>query len=112
MNVGKQPHYMHAFIMLSIHSVCGFIVKMHVYLLLRFYPYTVLHKKLTGFFSLDYHNSAIQLDGFFFCYFVIFSLFTLYTFPLNIFKQLVFDNEMFNSCKVVLWKGTCTFGYI
>lgn len=97
MNVGKQPHYMHALIkMLSIHSVCGFIVKMHVYLSLRFYPQTVLDKKLTGFFFLDYHKSAIQLDGFF-CFVIhVFGLFILYIPPLTYLSSFSLISEMFN----------------
>lgn len=96
MNVGKQPHYMHALIkMLSIHSVCGFIVKMHVYLSLRFYPQTVLDKKLTGFFFWITINQLFNWTGFFFVIHV-FGLFILYIPPLTYLSSFSLISEMFN----------------
>lgn len=95
MNVGKQPHYMHALIkMLSIHSVCGFIVKMHVYLSLRFYPQTVLDKKLTGFLWITI-NQLFNWTGFFFVIHV-FGLFILYIPPLTYLSSFSLISEMFN----------------
>lgn len=96
MNVGKQPHYMHALIkMLSIHSVCGFIVKMHVYLSLRFYPQTVLDKKLTGFFFWITINQLFNWTGFFFCYTCIWFVYIVHT-PLTYLSSFSLISEMFN----------------
>lgn len=97
MNVGKQPHYMHALIkMLSIHSVCGFIVKMHVYLSLRFYPQTVLDKKLTGFFFWITINQLFNWTGLGFFIIHVFGLFILYIPPLTYLSSFSLISEMFN----------------